>query len=268
MRRYNHRINERARLETWERERQAAGEGIYAAALIPGKDGGLGLENARLLVLADLYRRLAVKNTGNPALGYWGDLRLDAREEARQLGLLLTPEAEAVPTLCVEARDYAYLSRSRPRAKTLVCGRLFGTEGLSITFLLPDFGADAIRIALLFQGPPQKDLRFNPELLGGAFRFVQRLWRLGQTAAPGREEGIKELRAEATQRLEGGKPHTALAALMGFASKLHQPTTSTVTGLAGLVAPFAPFVAGTLLDSLAIAPFQDDQGWNNGRADG
>ena len=89
MRRYNHRINERARLETWERERQAAGEGIYAAALIPGKDGGLGLENARLLVLADLYCRLAVK-TPNPALGYWG---LASRRKGRSTAARIAPYA-------------------------------------------------------------------------------------------------------------------------------------------------------------------------------
>lgn len=268
MRRYNYRVNERLRLSAWEQEQRGAAAGCAAAALVPADGEGLSLENARLLILADLYRRLAERSAGRIALAAWGGLSQRAQDEARQLGCFISDLEAEVPLLCVEARDYAHLSRSRQRQKTLLCGRLFNRSGLSTADLLPDFGADAIRIGLLALGPPQRDLVFKYDVLGAGFRFVQRLWRLAQEAGQGGEAlNASELQAQVEERLAQGKPHTALAAIMGTANRLKRPNPAAPAVLAQLVEPFAPFIASALLEFLAVPALQDDQGGDGHSAD-
>ena len=74
MQRYNHRASERARLQKWEQHRQNPQGPFYAAAFVPETTNGLGLENARLLVLADLYRRAAPDCQDRSGLGIWGEV--------------------------------------------------------------------------------------------------------------------------------------------------------------------------------------------------
>ena len=262
MQRYNHRASERARLQKWEQHRQNPQGPFYAAAFVPETTNGLGLENARLLVLADLYRRAAPDCQDRSGLGIWGEVSNAGRAEAQQLGCLIS-DLHQPPRLCVQVRDFSHLTRSLSCSQSLVCGRLLRTDGLSAGKLLPDFGADALRIALLYQGPLGKYTAFQPDILGAAFRFVQRLWRLAhmsEAAAADMPQAISELHAQVEQRLADQRPHTALAALMGFVNKLRCASPATIVELAGLVGPFAPFIAAELVERLAVPLLQDEQG--------
>ncbi|MCK4235854.1 MAG: class I tRNA ligase family protein [Candidatus Krumholzibacteria bacterium] len=44
--------------------------------------------------------------------------------------------------------------------------------------LLDRYGADTVRIYTLFIGPPEKDAEWNDRAVEGAYRFVNRVWRL------------------------------------------------------------------------------------------
>ncbi len=44
--------------------------------------------------------------------------------------------------------------------------------------LIERYGADTVRIYTLFIGPPEKDAEWNDRAVEGAFRFVNRVWRL------------------------------------------------------------------------------------------
>lgn len=44
--------------------------------------------------------------------------------------------------------------------------------------LIQEFGADTVRLYTLFIGPPEKDSEWSPRGVEGAFRFLNRLWRL------------------------------------------------------------------------------------------
>lgn len=271
MRRYNHRTSERDLLRLWEQRPNAPRNKFYAVALVPEAQG-LGLENARLLILADAYSRWAEGSRGSLGLGVWGNLSDKAREEARQLGCFVSELGENVPLLCVEARDFAHLSRELPRERTLVCGRLF-QAGMTVSELLPDFGGDAVRLALLSLGPPGKDLKFKYEVLGAGFRFVQRLWRLAQAAMLVKAEfadvaeDVAELRSTVQQRMAGQKPHTALAAVMGYVNRLKTPNPAAMRDVAQLVEPFAPFIAGNLLHHLPVPALQHNQGRDDHNTD-
>jgi len=44
--------------------------------------------------------------------------------------------------------------------------------------LIDEYGADTVRIYTLFIGPPEKDAEWNDRAMEGAYRFVNRVWRL------------------------------------------------------------------------------------------
>ena len=56
--------------------------------------------------------------------------------------------------------------------------------------IMESYGADTARWFMLSDSPPDRDVIWTEESVAGAFRFVQRIWRLTQTAAaltaPGR----------------------------------------------------------------------------------
>ena len=54
--------------------------------------------------------------------------------------------------------------------------------GVSPNELIDMFGADAIRIYILFQGPADQDIDWTPDGIEATVRFIRRLWRVVQDA--------------------------------------------------------------------------------------
>jgi leucyl-tRNA synthetase len=55
--------------------------------------------------------------------------------------------------------------------------------GVSPNELIDRFGADAIRIYILFQGPADQDIDWTPDGIDATVRFIRRLWRVVHEAA-------------------------------------------------------------------------------------
>ena len=55
--------------------------------------------------------------------------------------------------------------------------------GVSPNELIDRFGADAIRIYILFQGPADQDIDWSPDGIEATVRFIRRLWRVVHEAA-------------------------------------------------------------------------------------
>jgi leucyl-tRNA synthetase len=153
--------------------------------------------------------------------------------------------------------------------------------------LLTDYGADTIRLFSLFAAPPEKDLEWSDDGVQGAFRFLQRVWRLVEeragvilsarrTAWPAGElpEEVRALRrtthqtiTKVTRDLEDSFHfNTALAALMELQNALvrfqerlpARPAgdprvlafAEGVIALLTMLAPFAPHMAEELWEML------------------
>jgi leucyl-tRNA synthetase len=105
--------------------------------------------------------------------------------------------------------------------------------------LLEQHGADTIRIFSLFAAPPERDLEWSDEGVQGAFRFLNRVWRLAEEraaalagAAPpsdgAGDEAVRELRRATHQTIQRVTRdleqdfhfNTALAALMELTTAL------------------------------------------------
>jgi leucyl-tRNA synthetase len=63
---------------------------------------------------------------------------------------------------------------------------------VSPTELIDQFGADSIRVYILFYGPADQDIDWTPDGIGATARFLRRLWRVVQEASlrPASPQGV------------------------------------------------------------------------------
>ncbi len=131
------------------------------------------------------------------------------------------------------------------------------------------YGADILRVYLLFIAPFDHDVIWDEEGIAGSERFLQRVWRICQ-AAEGQESnragghtaaenaltrGMHKTIRRVTDDVEAFKFNTALAAMMEWINAVGAhleehgatPAVQEATGiLIRLLAPFAPHIAEEL----------------------
>jgi leucyl-tRNA synthetase len=131
--------------------------------------------------------------------------------------------------------------------------------------LIDEMGADTERLYTLFLGPPEKEAEWSDEAVAGAYRFLNRLWRLAERlaetppTAPADEQLERERHAaiqRVTQSMERFHFNTAVAALMELLNALsravEEKTASrlrceeTFDTLVQLLHPMAPHVTEEL----------------------
>jgi leucyl-tRNA synthetase len=122
------------------------------------------------------------------------------------------------------------------------------------------YGADTLRVYLLFLGPYDLGGDFRDEGIAGAVRFLNRTWRAVQACtadSAGADDDRRERRrhrlvAQVTERLEELRYNTAIALMMSFVDDL---TAEAAAGTARradaetllqLLAPFAPHLTEEL----------------------
>jgi leucyl-tRNA synthetase len=133
-------------------------------------------------------------------------------------------------------------------------------------------GADALRIYLLFMAPFEHTTVWEEEGINGAYRFVQRVWRLANAVADtdptiGQATEAREALERArhriirrvTEDIEAFKFNTTVAALMEYLNELmiyyqdHGVTAELAAAIQTfilLLAPFAPHIAEALWERL------------------
>jgi len=131
------------------------------------------------------------------------------------------------------------------------------------------YGADSIRIMELFIGPWNQVANWSVEGMGGAYRFLQRIWTLVQEfndSDGGSGESIELQRSvhktikKVTQDLHDLSFNTAIAALMECVNELYRVKAEDHYGstewqwalesLVQLLAPFAPHISEELWQQL------------------
>lgn len=141
------------------------------------------------------------------------------------------------------------------------------------------YGADTLRLFILFLGPPEADKEWSESGIDGAHRFLHRVWRLVDRyldiltfktqPVPEDSEVLKRLNflthstiKKVTEDIERFAFNTAIAAIMEFTNGLYKAIGESpdafntfegheaLRNLVLLLAPFAPFIAEELWDEL------------------
>jgi len=89
--------------------------------------------------------------------------------------------------------------------------------------IVEELGADTLRMYMLFMGPPELDTEWQMESIKGVHSFIKRLWTLltspenhVSTASPAAYKAFHRFLHAYTQRINGYKVNTAVAALMEY----------------------------------------------------
>jgi leucyl-tRNA synthetase len=138
--------------------------------------------------------------------------------------------------------------------------------GVSPNELIDQFGADAIRIYILFQGPADQDINWTPDGIGATARFVRRFWRTVQEAAaqPASPDGVDtplarkahETIARVTDDIDRRFVfNTPISAVMELINELAKAPSDPAARFAAetavsLLQPYTPHVAEELWEVL------------------
>ncbi len=132
---------------------------------------------------------------------------------------------------------------------------------VSVDEMVDKYGADTARIFSLFAAPPEKDLEWNDQGVEGAYRFLNRIWRLiynwkesslkPRVSSLESEKIMHKTIKRVTADIERFHFNTAIAAIMEYVNALYQADISSITkdhikSLILLISPFAPHAAEEL----------------------
>jgi leucyl-tRNA synthetase len=120
--------------------------------------------------------------------------------------------------------------------------------------IVDQYGADAVRWFMLSDSPPERDLEWSENGIEGAWRFVQRLWRLvdgergGEGVDAALDRKLHQTIAGVGQDIEALSFNKAVAKLYELASAVEKakPSASRDTAvdtMIRLVAPMVPHLA-------------------------
>jgi leucyl-tRNA synthetase len=132
--------------------------------------------------------------------------------------------------------------------------------------IIKKYGADTLRLYILFAAPPEVEMEWSERGIEGAFRFLNRIWRLLETqnsCLAGRQAKLKTQNAkevslklnkkihstikEVTDDIEGFKFNTAISGIMELVNEIYQNLDTDIgyalRVLTLLISPFVPHLA-------------------------
>jgi len=135
-------------------------------------------------------------------------------------------------------------------------------------------GADTLRLYILFAAPPEVEMEWSERGIDGAFRFLNRVWRMleyqekkpvEKTTNPALQKKIHQTIKEVTEDIESFKFNTAISRIMELVNEVYQNLTCDITEAVKttviLISPFAPHLAEEMWQKLGHQESILKAGW-------
>jgi leucyl-tRNA synthetase len=176
--------------------------------------------------------------------------------------------------------DMGLLDATEPFARLLNQGQVINEgkamskslgNGVNLGDQLDEFGVDAIRLTMVFAGPPDDDIDWADLSPGGSLRFLQRAWRLsGSVEAPvGADPATGDLAlrkithrtvADASELIDSYRFNVMVARVM----ELVNATRKAIDSGPGAADPAVREAAETVAILLSlVAPYTAEDMWEN-----
>jgi leucyl-tRNA synthetase len=138
--------------------------------------------------------------------------------------------------------------------------------------IVEQYGADAVRWFMLSDSPPERDLEWSEAGIEGAWRFIQRLWRITDAVEAGDNEDreldrkLHKTIAGVATDIEALSFNKAVAKIYELANAIEKAApsasrTQAARALVRLVAPMVPHVAEGAWERLGEAGLIADAAW-------
>ena len=147
-------------------------------------------------------------------------------------------------------------------------------NGVSPDGVVEKYGTDALRMYILFVGPPELDAEWQDNGLEGVYRFLNKLWRLVVenldktiNVTPGLEKVRHKMIKDITWRVDNLSLNTAVSGFMEYTNTLTDMARSggvdkeTLETIVTMLAPFAPHTAEELWETLGHKTTVFHQPW-------
>jgi len=122
--------------------------------------------------------------------------------------------------------------------------------------IIKDYGADTLRLFILFAAPPETELEWDDRGIEGANKFLNRVWRIQENLKDKADEQLirtmhKTIK-KVTADIEEFKFNTAIASMMELTNTIYQSGADkeVFSGLILLLAPIAPHFCEELWQKL------------------
>jgi leucyl-tRNA synthetase len=145
------------------------------------------------------------------------------------------------------------------------------------------YGADALRMYLMFAAPLELWVKWDPQGVPGAYRFLSRVWNLVQEYSESEAEDINEedkkkilrpihkMIKKITEDLEHNRYNTAIAAAMAALNELYKLKSQNfgqnetwqvaLENMVACIAPFAPHISDELWEQLGHSTSIHKDSW-------
>ncbi|HHT11990.1 MAG TPA: leucine--tRNA ligase [Propionibacterium sp.] len=142
-------------------------------------------------------------------------------------------------------------------------------NGVDLGKQIDEFGVDAVRLTMIFAGPPEDDIDWAEVSPGSSLKFLQRAYRLAADVAsqpgvdfaagdPGLRKATHKAIAEISQLLDGGRFNVAVARTM----ELVNATRKTIDSGAGAADPAVREAVQFVAQSLSVvSPYVAEEMW-------
>ncbi|MFH0828083.1 MAG: leucine--tRNA ligase [Candidatus Omnitrophota bacterium] len=112
--------------------------------------------------------------------------------------------------------------------------------------MIQKYGADALRLFMLFAAPPETELEWDDRGLEGAFKFLNRVWRIQDNLKEKTDESLIRAAHKAIKKIsrdvEEFKFNTAIASMMELVNAIYQSGADcqVYSSLIIMLSPIAP----------------------------